>query len=791
VQHPAPTVTGADAALFERVLSLALGETHRLLERALESTRHALQKLEDLARTPGERHGLIESRQQLVRLSALMAERYPGALRQAIAQDALDQSKTTRSLFSVHFDELELMDEHQIHASVERARVREVLAEATDAALAEFDALVSAALGLASVQPGRNPLRPDVFLQALQTVLGQMQVSEAVRRDWMTPMAQALGAELRDFYGRLTAQLRQAGIKPIGYAIRQADGRHAYVAVDAAQGHTPGFAAAAPHENTVAAVPRPGRPGAPPPAAHPQQEALLTLERLRRLLQGELDPGQAPGRMERFAQQFSDTFDGLHDAAQAESPPDFDVTVPAAFEALQEMKQVDRLVERLGRQRAAGQAQEPAAARLGQALGQEVVALMVDNLAQDQRLLPPVQDVVRQLEPALLRLAVDDPRFFSDPEHPARRLLQEITDRSLGFEDVQTPGFESFLLALHECTEPLAQADASGGQEGFETVLHHLHERWAAGEQARERERARAVESLWRAEQRHLLAARIARQIQHLPEFRRVPAEVGAFLVGPWSQVLAQARLSNTDQHPDPGRYRELVDALLWSAQPEQTRKNPAQLARLVPKLLDRLRQGLASIGYPEQELAAFLDTLMRLHQMALQAPAADRTAPGSTSAAPPALPIPPPPAPPPAAEPAPAPPPTRAHAPIAPIEDEPWLVPAEARESGFMEAGPAGMAAGAAAEPPAGAPDMPAGAWVDLRVGEHWERTQLTWAGPHGTLFLFTSANGRSQSMTKRLRDRLFAQGSLRIVSEHTMVGEALDAVARTAMRNSVDTRH
>ena len=415
MQHPAPTVTGADAALFERVLSLALGETHRLLERALESTRHALQKLEDLARTPGERHGLIESRQQLVRLSALMAERYPGALRQAIAQDALDQSKTTRSLFSVHFDELELMDEHQIHASVERARVREVLAEATDAALAEFDALVSAALGLASVQPGRNPLRPDVFLQALQTVLGQMQVSEAVRRDWMTPMAQALGAELRDFYGRLTAQLRQAGIKPIGYAIRQADGRHACVAVDAAQGHTPGFAAAAPHENTVAAVPRPGRPGAPPPAAHPQQEALLTLERLRRLLQGELDPGQAPGRMERFAQQFSDTFDGLHDAAQAESPPDFDVTVPAAFEALQEMKQVDRLVERLGRQRAAGQAQEPAAARLGQALGQEVVALMVDNLAQDQRLLPPVQDVVRQLEPALLRLAVDDPRFFSDP----------------------------------------------------------------------------------------------------------------------------------------------------------------------------------------------------------------------------------------------------------------------------------------------------------------------------------------------------------------------------------------
>ncbi len=71
------------------------------------------------------------------------------------------------------------------------------------------------------------------------------------------------------------------------------------------------------------------------------------------------------------------------------------------------------------------------------------------------------------------------------------------------------------------------------------------------------------------------------------------------------------------------------------------------------------------------------------------------------------------------------------------------------------------------------------------------WERTQLTWVGPHGTLFLFTSASGRSQSMTRRLRDRLMAQGALRVVSEQTVVGEALDAVARTAMRNSVDTRY
>lgn len=91
----------------------------------------------------------------------------------------------------------------------------------------------------------------------------------------------------------------------------------------------------------------------------------------------------------------------------------------------------------------------------------------------------------------------------------------------------------------------------------------------------------------------------------------------------------------------------------------------------------------------------------------------------------------------------------------------------------------------------PGSTPDMAVGTWVDLRVDGQWERTQLTWVGPHGTLFLFTSASGRSQSMTRRLRDRLMAQGALRVVSEQTVVGEALDAVARTAMRNSVDKRY
>jgi hypothetical protein len=83
---------------------------------------------------------------------------------------------------------------------------------------------------------------------------------------------------------------------------------------------------------------------------------------------------------------------------------------------------------------------------------------------------------------------------------------------------------------------------------------------------------------------------------------------------------------------------------------------------------------------------------------------------------------------------------------------------------------------------------DLPLGSWIELLVNDKWVRTQLTWASPHGTLFLFTSVFGTTQSMTRRSRDKLAAMGAMRIVSTQAVVDGALDAVAQIAMRNSID---
>ena len=104
--------------------------------------------------------------------------------------------------------------------------------------------------------------------------------------------------------------------------------------------------------------------------------------------------------------------------------------------------------------------------------------------------------------------------------------------------------------------------------------------------------------------------------------------------------MLAEAQLTDKTGNPDPGRYRELVDALIWSAQPRLTRMNTGRLARLLPKLLPMLRDGLATIGYPAAKTETFFNLLMQLHQQAFKAGPGAAPAPAQP-ASPPARPPP------------------------------------------------------------------------------------------------------------------------------------------------------
>lgn len=722
-------------ALYQATVQQAVGGSGALMARLVAHTRGVLRTQEDSATERRERDRLTDSRRLLNQFESALCGRFTEELKTAFARMA----SVERAVPALHFDQLAGMDESQLQDSVQVARAEQAVRHATDPALAELNGLVCAMLGLAVVELERNPLRPSVYVEAMTAAMTQLPVPPLVRQGWTMAMTAALGQELEAYYRTLSAELRARGVAAGVQAERPS--------------------------------PAPGASGRfmEPPAAPRADHALLTLEKLRRLLSDhphatEVDVAHRyDGGVSSLARGDSG-FEAQHGV-----PTGFRATVPAAFEAVKEMKQLDEVVERVEQRKAAAAAPAGAAQALRaqmrgaahgleQSLGLEVVAMMVDNITHDRRLLAPVQELVATLEPALLQLALVDPRFFSHKQHPARRLLHEITHRSIAFESIESRGFSGFMEPLREAVAPLAGNGSIGTAEPFDAVLERLVRLWDDSEQKDKRQLAKAVKALRKAEQRNALAGTIAMDVLARKDAALVPDAVLDFLCGPWAQVVAHARMVDRTGAPDPGHYAALIDDLMWSAQPPLTRKDVPSLTRLVPKLLGRLRAGLATVDFPPHKTSEFFEVLMHLHQRGFKADAE-------------------------AAAPAPG---TGRQTARAPAAATPWVAPVEARASGFIdlstEAQPLVQAGGAVDA-------LQLGSWVALMAEGGWTRTRLTWTSPSATLLLFTDALGYMQSLTRRACEQLLANGHMHLLTADP-VEDALDAVAQVAMRNSVDVR-
>ncbi len=769
---PVSKATGRHQMLYQNTLQEAAAAGAVLMGMLVEAARQALQTQEALQRLPREREALATASNQLRRLEAQLCAQYPQALLQAFAVPQGGKKSQVLAAAGVQFDDLELMDPVQVQTSVTLARIQQGALQAVDASLFELNTLMCSLQGMGTVRPEHNPLRPEVYVNALQNVVEKTQVPPDMALLWLGAMATALGPLLRTRYLALCASLRKQGVLPVAYAAQ----------AEAPQQMASPSQAVQPTVDTASKTQPAGR-----------DAALLTLDKLRQLLAGELAPLPTINRVEEFAAQFAQQFEGGQaDAGLARS--DFDATVPAALEALTEMKQVERVMQSLEDRRSLGAgvpsgadaaeahsiegqrlALRRSARDVAQALSLEVVSLMVDNMAHDPRLLEPVRGVIRNLEPALLRLALVDPRFFTDKQHPARRLLHELTHRSLAFESPQASGFDTFVGDLQNVLSPLFRAPIDSA-EVFEAKLETLRQHWSRAAEATQKERALAVDVLQHAEARNLLAEKIARTIVAHPDAAKVPHVVIDFLCGPWAQVVAQARIKQGAGSSSAEHFEALVPALLWSAHPELARTSPSKLTRLVPRLLATLREGLDTIHYPGTRTSVFLEALMAIHQQVFRAPTSP-AAPVAVDARRPEVAL--------------------SDRVRALVDDEPWIAPEEARASNFMallEEEPAAPArvqdvSGALPTPPQERVDgeLVLGSWVEMWNKDQWQRTQLTWASPHGTLFLFTSVFGSTHSMTRRSRDKLLASGHLRLVSGQAVDEGALDAVVQTAMRNSV----
>ncbi|MEJ5990390.1 DUF1631 family protein [Ramlibacter sp. PS3R-8] len=647
----------------------------------------------------------------------------------------------------LRFQDLQLFEDADLDQSIEVARAQQEVALSVDDTLPPLDALISTMLGWRTIQPGLNPLRPEVFVRALQKALADHVRDNPAREALIAPAAGMLGVNLRKLYRELSEWLRSTGIEPavpLGGRIDKNSG-----------------AGGKPVTDTVA-------------------KTLLTLDRLRKLLAGDFDQP----RKAEF----------LH-------------TVPASMALLKDLDKTDELVKQLEQRArpAAAPAQPvdmlaeaaapaPPAQRIGQQLGAEVVRMMFDHLAEDRRLQPSLKRELKKMEKAVFRLTQEDSRFFSDRNHPARQVLDRITQRSLAFGSEQDAGWQRYLESVQSASHWLESKVMDA--DTFDELLDHLQSQWGGQDHGARQKREEAARALLHAEQRNLLAQKLAAEFTSDLDGLDMADFVRDFLKNAWAQVVAEVQLSCDDGSSDPYGYRMLVDDLIWSVQKNTAQRGRARrLVQMIPNLLLRLREGLDRIGYPPELTQRFFDHLITLHRAAVQE-GRDTTVEAAAD---------------------------KAWSEKSQFSDtgqdeiQMWLDQTEAQESGFLSEEPdlapenvaapeaaaeeqrreqlaEARAAQPAAELPAAEPvplepeDLRIGAWVEIQIKGEWVRAQLTWSSPHATLFMFTSIGGTAHSMSRRTMDKLRLNGALRVVADRPVMDEALDQIAQVALKNTVE---
>ncbi|HMP10812.1 DUF1631 family protein [Hydrogenophaga sp.] len=788
----------AETPLLEQCFGRVLRGAPALLERLADEAVASLQASEQQGRDVRDRELLARAWWNLLQHKTALAQQFP--LRLSHAFHHADSEGQTSSLARLSDSSLlSLVDDSEVSESLESARLIQALMPVVEQSLSMVDARMSSLIGLDTIHAEKNPLRPSVFVRALRDLMAEREPDAEVRRLWLQRMAPALGKALCQLYEQVALLLQKANVKEAGYRVRLVADSHPS---QHAPLSTRSWLEGGQHESRAEA----DSLARSEPAGDPLVLRMGDLARESSPLRHEVMQAFLGGPEGAFDQPLDNAFyeqvrreltrvDTLarlpESSAQAREQqhlqrrglapvdrPALEVGVGSELDAeqwgpLAGPQERSRVLLELKHQ----------ADKVSQAVGLDVVRKLVSQVAGDPLLLAPIREAVVALEPSLLRLAMDEPRYFSREDHPARQWIEEVAQRSFRYNDEYASEFTEFLEPLQE---QVRQLNASGLSEphAFSDALASLREQWAAADREEEERKRRQLQALHHAEARQELADQIAWEISNRPDVFNAPGVVLDFLYGSWALVIASDRLAHPEGGPDPSGYQKIISHLLWSTRREVTLKRPRQLFEVVPGMLKVLRKGLDELGKTAEETQTFFDALLKLHEPVLKLRRMRVQVDGAHSGPAPLEP-----------DAGSVPPellaPATAEQQKPRAKDQPWIGIGERHAAGFADTEPAeeeepqdraDEGASDADDPVALLDRLHTGDWVDLFSAGHWLRAELVWSSSKGSLFMFTSRGGRAHTMTRRSCEKLLHRRLIRPVAARPVVAKALQNMTQPA---------
>lgn len=246
-----------------------------------------------------------------------------------------------------------------------------------------------------------------------------------------------------------------------------------------------------------------------------------------------------------------------------------------------------------------------------------LVAMFFDFILDDRNLPVVFQALLGRLQIPILKTALRDQSFFSNSQHPARALVNELASASIGWGSDEVRDTDT---AIHEdktyqfiakLIQDIAESSADNDQiyeEKFEELQGFMsrnnHRNSLIEKRTHQAAEGQAKNKLARAAAKETLFA--------LMERSQLPEAISEFLIEPWQQYMTITHLKHGEQSAEWLDAVQLAQDIIWVCLPQRDEKSEVRYAKIFVELFNRIASGLKQVIHTDEEISTLTDEVKR-----------------------------------------------------------------------------------------------------------------------------------------------------------------------------------
>ncbi len=237
----------------------------------------------------------------------------------------------------------------------------------------------------------------------------------------------------------------------------------------------------------------------------------------------------------------------------------------------------------------------------------DIVSRLFDFILDDPGMSDQLKVQIVRLQIPLLKVAIMDNDFFSMKSHPARQLLNELAYAGSGLD---TDGSEEdATLKMVGYVVDRIQSEFEENTNIFESLLTEF-----TAFMENEKESNKMTEDVLEGAKNTAASA-----IQHKVSGHNIPKLINTILLDAWKDVLIHLYLRDGVKSNAWETALQVADDLIWSVEPKLIVSERNRLIKVIPSVLNGLRDGFTLINYDREKSENLFDKLEELHLASLR----------------------------------------------------------------------------------------------------------------------------------------------------------------------------